>query len=113
MQRPGDLDKLLLGDGQGANRRVGGERRAQAFQHCAASLAHGRTVYAPATARLHAKVDVLGHRQVRRQRQLLVDDGDAMLLGGDGVGDGDGLAVNQQRAAGVGLIGAGQDFHER
>jgi hypothetical protein len=35
----------------------------------------------PATARLAGKKDVLGHRQVRHQVQLLVNDGDAHRLG--------------------------------
>ena len=53
----------------------------------------------PAAHRFAAEIDVLGDRQVRRQRQLLVDDGDAGALGGDRVADLHRLAVDQDLAA--------------
>ena len=113
VQRAGDLHQLLLGDRQAADQGVRGERRAEPLQHRAAAVAHGAAVDAAAAMRLGAEIDVLRHRQVRRECQLLVDDGDAVPLGRDRVGDGHGLAVDQQLAAGVGLVRAGQNLHQR
>ena len=52
-------------------------------------------------------------RQVGRQAELLIDDRDAVLAGGDRVGDLDRLAVDQDLAAGVGLVGAREHLHQR
>ena len=63
-------------------------------------------------ARLAAQEDVLGDRQVRRQVQLLVDHADAEVQRRSRVGDLDRLALEPD-LAGVGLVDAGQDLHQR
>ena len=114
VERARDLDQLLLGDRERADDGLGPEGGAQALQHGAAAVVHAAPVDHPApAAQLLAEVDVLGHRQVRGERQLLVDDRDAVPLGGDRVAaDLDRLAVDQDLAARIGLVGAGEDLHQ-
>jgi hypothetical protein len=57
------------------------------------------------------EMDVLGDGQVLHQVEFLVDGGDAEAHGRDGRAEGDLLAAPAQ-TAGVGLVGAGQDFDE-
>ena len=112
VQRARDLDQLLLGDRQLADDGLGLERRPQPLQHRPAAGGHGLAVDQAAAVDLVAQMDVLGHGQVRRQAQLLVDDGDAGALGRDRVGDLDRLAVDQDLAAGIGVVGAREDLHQ-
>ena len=63
--------------------------------------------------RLAPEQHVLGDRQVGRERKLLIDDRDAVLPGRERTGDGDGLPVDQDLAARIRLVGAGQDLHQR
>ncbi len=79
MQGPRDLYELLLGDRKRADRRIRSERRAQTFQYRPAAIPHRGPIDAAAgPAALITQVNVFSHRQVRRKRQLLVDDGDAV-----------------------------------
>ena len=55
---------------------------------------------------------VLGHGQIRKQRRLLVDDGDSGVPRGRGAAERDLLTVDEQ-STGVGAVNAGQDLHER
>ena len=63
--------------------------------------------------RFAAEVDVLGDRQIRRQRQFLVDDGDAVRFRRQRPVDMDRLAVDEDFRPGVRDVGPGQDFHQR
>ena len=67
---------------------------------------------AEAAARLAAQVDVLGHREMGRQLQLLVDHADAEVAAGARVGHLDLLALDLD-GAGVLLVDAGEDLHQR
>ena len=62
--------------------------------------------------RLEPHQDVLGHRQVRAERQLLVDQGDAGVARGQRRHRGVGRAVDLHRAA-VGRQGAGDHVEQR
>ena len=62
-------------------------------------------------ARLHAKQDVLGHRQVLGERQFLVDHRHAGFAGIEGIARTIGLAVEPHFAL-VGRMGAGEHFHQ-
>jgi hypothetical protein len=108
----GDLDQLALGDRQGADQGGRAEAGAQPLQHVLAAGQHRLAVDEGAGFGLAAEIDVLRHRQVRRQAQLLVDHGDAELLGGQRPGDRDVLAVEADGAPGIGLVGAGQHLHQ-
>ncbi len=113
VQRAGDLDHLLLGDGQAADGRARPERRAEALQDRRAAGFHGGAIDLPAgAAKLAAEIDVLGDRQVRRQRQLLVDDGDAGALGVLRTVDRQRLAADQDLAARIGAVRAREDLHQ-
>ncbi|SAL88727.1 hypothetical protein AWB68_08874 [Caballeronia choica] len=107
MHGPRDLDQLLFGDRQVAHQRMRLERRAEALQHFLAAAFHrGAVDEAHRAAQLAPGVDVLGHRQVRREAQFLVDHRDAERLGRERSVDHDGLALDQDLPAGIGLIGA-------
>jgi hypothetical protein len=61
---------------------------------------------------LAAEQHILGDRQVRGERELLVDDGDPEALGRERAVDHDRLAVEPDLAARIGLVGPGQDLHQ-
>ena len=81
-QRAGDLDHLLVGDGQVADPRP--RRRSRTFSRFRiASVSVVELVPvdpAEALARQLAEIDVLGHRQLVGEAQLLVDEDDALGL---------------------------------
>ena len=62
--------------------------------------------------RLVAEIDVLADGEVGEQRLLLEHHADALPVGIGGLTQGDGLA-GEQDLAGVRLIDAGQDLHQR
>ncbi len=110
---PCDFHQLLLGDRQGGHRRVRPERGAQPLQDRPARLRHRAAVQPPAgAAYLVAEMDVLRYRKVRRQRQLLVDDGDPGILGRLWPVDLDLLAEHPDRAPRIGPVRAGQHLHQ-
>ena len=74
--------------------------------------AHAAAIEHAEAARLTAEEQVLHHRELRDEVELLVDDGGAGRLGVAGRADRDGLAVDVD-AAGVGGVGAAQDLHQR
>ena len=107
----GDLDHLLLGDGQRADRRFGIDADADAVEE-----GQGVGVFAPPAAetrrrRLPAQEDVLAGRERRHEVELLVDDGDAGPAGVERRGDGRTDAVDPDRAR-VGRVGPRQDLDE-
>ena len=74
-QRLGDLDHLLMRDGE----RAGPQRGIDVETERGDQFGSAPPERAPGNNRSQfAEKDVLRHRQVRRQRQLLMDDGDAL-----------------------------------
>ncbi len=80
-QRPGDLDRLALGDGEHL------DRQADIDLACGGRSSSSRALPViaaqstlPPPLRLAADEDVLGHREVGKERRMLVDDGDAVTL---------------------------------
>lgn len=98
-ERLGDLDDLLVGDGQSACGAVGVEFDTEALHQGQRRGVRGLVVdTAEGSAGLAAHEDVLGDRQIGEERGLLVDHGDARVPGvGRTVEDG-GLAVQQHLA---------------
>ncbi len=111
-QGAGDLHELALGHRQLADLRGGGEPDAQSIEDGLAGLLHRGPVDHRAALVLAAEQHVLGHRQVRGQGQFLIDDRDAVVARRQGAVDDDRLAVDHDLAAGIGLIGTGQDLHQ-
>jgi hypothetical protein len=112
-QRARDLAELLLRHAERARGTVGVEGQAQAGQQLARAPSPRRPVDAPEQARrLVSQRHVLGDREVREQRRLLVDDRDAQRARLLGRQVGQLLAVERQRA-GVGRVRAAQDADER
>ena len=112
-ERLGDLDDLLVGDREPARDAVGVELDAELVEQAldlAPHRARGRC--AGSSQRLGADEDVLGDRQIREQRGLLEDDGDAGRVRLRGRVEDDLLAVDQHPPA-VGPVHAGEDLDER
>ncbi len=108
-----DFNELLRGGGERGHRRVDRDLRvAQPRQDVGRGAPHVRATNQAQTRRLHAQQDVLGHRQVRRERELLVDHRDARAAGVERMRGLIRLAV-ECHAAGVWLQRARQDGHQR
>ena len=110
-QRLGDLDQLLLGDGQAAH----GDRRAEVRAHGIQQLLCFPVGLVPVDERAAlefvADEDVLRHGQIRIGRRVLVDGRDAVLLGDDGIAH-DHLLALQDDLAAVRLMHARQGLDE-
>src|SRR5206468_1700079 len=110
----GDLDHLLLGNGEAAHLLAHVDADAEAVHEALGIAVELAEVDEPGDdgARLAAEEDVFGGAEVRDQVEFLVDDVDAEVHRPLGGIDHDGLAVENNLAA-VRLLGAGQDLHER
>ena len=113
-QRLGELDHLAGGEVE-----VGGAHARVDVEPDLGELARGRGVERRASdqagagePRLVAETDVLADREVGQQRLLLEHHADAVAGGVGGAGEARRLAAEQDRA-GVGLVDAGQDAHQR
>ena len=114
-QRPGDLQLALLAVGQGARQFVLQVGQAHVLQQLVGALVHG--LHLPAIARgaqrcghpvalephVLGQVHVLGHRQRRKQADVLKGAGDALLRDAVGLQPRDVLCVQRDHAAG-GLV---------
>ena len=112
-ERAGDFHELLLRDGQGVDRR--GEREVGVVEllQCAAGEIATPGAVQPAEARgLFTEQNVFLHAQVGREVELLVNHRDAALARVQRVRRAERLAIERD-ASGVGLIRAGEDFHQR
>ena len=82
-QRLGDLDHLLVGDRQVPKPAICGSMSTPSLRsrsRCVAgACAYGRQGRSGCAAR--GREDVLGHRQMRKQHEFLIDDVDAGALG--------------------------------
>ncbi len=105
----GDLDHLLVGDREVADRTARVDGKAQAPEQFPGAAVQRRP---GDDARQLAQEDVLGDRQVGRQGGLLVDHRDAMRGGDPRVVGRDRRAVDEDRAA-VGRDLARQHPHQR
>ena len=94
-----NLDELLLGHAEAVDQPIGVDVGADALQQVARLAPAAAPVdAAPRGARLERERDVFGDRQVRKQRRLLVDRGDAERARRRGIHRGDRLAGHRQRA---------------
>src|SRR5215475_6875187 len=107
-----DLDQLALADGEAADRRIERDMPgAQPLQRRAGALAQ----VGPPVEERHfqrAEPDIVLHRQVGTEAELLRHQRDAARLRLARRRNGAGFPVHRQRA-GVRPIDAGQDFHQR
>jgi len=111
-QRPGDLHQLLGGDAQPPGRHVGADLGMLQFREGLDGAPPDFAPMDPARGgRLHPQHDVLFHRQVGCEGQLLVDHGHAGPARVEGVAGPIRLAV-QPHLPRVGLVRAGQDLHQ-
>ncbi len=109
----GDLDDLLVGDGQTERRAARVDVYAQPLEEGARLAVHAGPVDPPAAAEGHpAHEDVLGDRQVGEERRLLVDDGDARVLRLGRGAEVDLLAAEQELSA-IAPVDAGDDLDQR
>ncbi len=112
-ERARDLDNLLLPERKRPAGRARLERLLQPLEHGAGlPLGTGGIRQHAQVPGLPAREHVLGDAEMREQRQLLVDDGDARGRGGPGGVESHRLAVEEEPAAG-GRLHAREDAHER
>ena len=107
----GDLDHLLLGDGEGADDRARIEVHSELVEQIGGLLAQLAPADDLAGVRFPPDEDVLLHREVRHEIELLIDDGDAEVLRLAGAVEDDRLTVEDDLAA-VRLIDPGEDLHQ-
>ncbi len=111
--RLGDLDDLLVGDGQAPGRSARVEVDAQPAEEALRLGVHRRPVDAAAAAEeLAPHEDVLHDREVGEERRLLVDHRDACVLGVGRRAEVDAVATEQEVAA-VAAVHAGDDLDQR
>jgi hypothetical protein len=110
-QRPRELDQLALRHRELVHRPVGVDDQSQVRQRGRGAGPHGAAIEQTPPPRLHAEVDVRRGAQVGRERQLLIDDGDAPKQRFPGRIQRDRVAVPQHRAV-VGWLGAGYDLEQ-
>ena len=111
--RLGDLDDLLVRDGQAFGDAGRVDRNAKAVEQLARLPDHRRRADEPEAALgLAADENVLRDAQVREERGLLVDDRDSGVLALGNVAELDALARHLE-VAGIGVVQAGEDFHQR
>ena len=112
-QRLGHLHHLLLGHAQIPHQLVGVDVHAQLVQQLLGLVVHPAPVHLEAVLhQLTAHEDVLRHRQLLGQVQLLIDGGDVQRLGVLGGVDLHLLPVEQDLALVLG-VSAGEDLHQR
>ncbi len=113
VQRLRDLHELLLADADVLDLRVRVVTQADAGEQVLGTQLRGGPVDGAEAAGLVAEEQVLGDRELRDQRELLVDDHDAGLLGLLDVREADFLALEDD-LAGVGAVrvDAGEDLHQ-
>jgi hypothetical protein len=112
-ERLRDLDDLLVGDREAAGRAARVDRDAEALeQRGRGPVELGPVDAAEPAGRLPAHEDVLRDAEVREQRGLLVDDGDAGRLRVGRAAEGQLRAVEDDRA-GVRAVHAGEQLDDR
>ena len=112
-QGPRDLDQLLLGHRQRADLGFRVDRRADFFEQVSRlSAPPAPADPAPASARLEPDRDVLGDRQVRKERRLLVNRGDSQVACAHRIEVADRPALDLDRSL-VGQMGAGDHLDQR
>ena len=99
----GGRDKLLLADGQVAERRVGRQVEAQFVKDGLGAPRHLPLAQQAEAGGLVAEEDVGGDRQVRAQHDFLMDGVDAQRQGFLGAGELDLPALPQDGAGGLGI----------
>ncbi|MDT4847159.1 hypothetical protein FQZ97_812080 [compost metagenome] len=108
----GNFHQLLFGHDQVARPRVGVDVQAHLLQHVARRSSHAGLVEQPAAPQLAAQEDVLRHREVVGQVELLVDQHDAGRLGLARTGEMPHRAIHLQTAA-TELLVTREDLHQR
>ena len=112
-ERAGDFHELLLRDGKRAHRRIRRQVAVAEFRERAPRRVAHRAAPQPTEARrFRAEHDVLGHAQIRREVQLLVDHRYARAPCLVRIARRIRRAV-QRDAPRVRLVRAAEDFHQR
>ena len=95
-ERLGDLDQLLVGHRQAPDERVGVDPDVEQLEQAFRGAPHLAPRRRSRSRRVggSAEEDVLGHREVREQARLLVDDRDPERARGRGAGDRHGFAAS-------------------
>ena len=109
----GDLDHLPVGHGELAHLDAGVDLDIERPKQLFSLAPHGGMIdETEPVPGLAPDPDILGHRHERHQVELLMDHGDALLEGVQGRVQVGFLAAQADRA-GVGVVDAGDDLHQR
>ena len=107
-----DLDHLLLCHGKSGYTRARIQLHVEILEQLRAVPVERLLVEQDPSSRLPADVDILGHRQVPHEVQLLMDDADPKVLGRPGGGDLLFLSADSDHAR-IAAIDPGKDLHQR
>jgi hypothetical protein len=110
-ERFGDLDNLLLRNGEVAGQAVSSNGRAKTPQPLLRSGAHRRAIEHAPASRLHAQEDVLCNGAVRQQAKFLVNDADAKTARFEGMVKANRHAIDAD-LAGLGRVDAAENLHQ-
>src|SRR5690242_7935823 len=109
----GDLDDLLLGHAERAHHAIGGDICAGALEQLRCEPAPRAPIdLPPSAAALQSEADVLGNREIRKERRLLINRRDPQRASETGRVVRDRAAVYDQGCR-VRLHSAGDDFDQR
>ena len=109
----GDRDLLPVGDAEVAQSLLDGQIEIELGEEFAGPLVHrGIVKDSRSLARLGAKKDVGGHREIEMQFRILIDDRNARCAALGGIEHAERLAADDDLPA-VGRLRARQDLHQR
>jgi hypothetical protein len=110
-QHPGDLHQLALRDRKARHDRLGIDIGAEIADRLCGARVHRTVVQRDALSNLASKIDVLRHRQIRCEKDLLMHQHDAVLFRIDRPRKADDLSVDRKFAV-CRLMVAGKDLHQ-
>ncbi|MND74977.1 hypothetical protein D3C80_665850 [compost metagenome] len=111
-QNAGNLHQLPLRNRQAADDGVGIDRAAEIANGLAGAVAHGAVVHNRTFTQFSTEIDVLRHRQIRRQQYFLMHENDAAMFGIHRPAERNGCAIDEDFTARR-LFIARQQLHQR
>ena len=111
-QRLGDLHHLHLAGGEGRDRRCGWEIQSDAMKQSPGNAAHLAAPEQAEGALLISQENVPRDVEIRREHQLLMDQGDAKFFGVRDFAENHRLAEDFELSL-IGRIGPAEDLHQR
>ena len=112
-ERARDFDQLLLRHRELAHFRIGVNLGPDTLEKLARAVSPFGPAYAARCRRgLQTQCHILGHRQIRKERRLLVDGRDSHRSRGSGIQPRNGFPIDLDVSP-IGLMRSSDDFYER